>query len=170
MTPKIQVPSLGPFWIETSRVYRYILWCMCLDLRTNFFNTIEILWLYHTLPNFVVQRWPKAKKHDKIRVITVSISCAVYYKRMVAEQQNSVAQIGFRVLSPWLRCRLASWPGWFSNRDPGALGEESTLLGGWAPSGLKLLRFTPHYKPWSSAIWKGSHNPRGLTITMVINH
>ena len=123
--------------------------------------------LYQTL---LFKGGQKLKKHDKIRVITVSISCAVYYKRMVAEQQNSVAQIGFRVLSPWLRCRLASWPGWFSNRDPGALGEESTLLGGWAPSGLKLLRFTPLYKPWSSAIWKGSHNPGGLTITMVINH
>ena len=45
-------------------------------------------------------------------------------------------------------------------------------LGGWAPSGCKWLGSSPIYKPWSSAIWKGSHNPilRGLTITMVINH
>ena len=30
----------------------------------------------------------------------------------------------------------------------------------------------PFNKPWSSAIWKESHNPilRGLTITMVIDH
>ena len=41
---------------------------------------------------------------------------------------HSVAQIGFRVLLGLrLRCRLASWPGWFSNRDPGA-GEETTLV------------------------------------------
>ena len=33
-----------------------------------------------------------------------------------------------------------------------------------------MVRITPIYKPWSSAIWKGSHNPilRGLTITMGI--
>ena len=33
-------------------------------------------------------------------------------------------------------------------------------------------RITPIYKPWSSAIWKGSHNPilRGRKLTMVINH
>jgi len=31
---------------------------------------------------------------------------------------------------------------------------------------IKQVRITPIYKPWSSAIWKGSHNPfRGLTIT-----
>ena len=51
------------------------------------------------------------------------------------------------------------------------LSREST----WKFSSQDLFQWlgsTPIYKPWTSAIWKGSHNPilRGLTITMVINH
>ena len=36
-----------------------------------------------------------------------------------------------------------------------------------------VVRITAIYKPWSSAIWKGSHVARSVgdeTITMVINH
>ena len=43
------------------------------------------------------------------------------------------------------------------------------LLGAWAPRmNVSGDRITPIYKPWSSAIWKGSHNPRSWGLTMVM--
>ena len=52
---------------------------------------------------------------------------------------------------PWCHCGRVK-----------GLGKPKAPLGGWAPI----------YKPYETALWKGSHNPilGGLTITMAIDH